>query len=79
MTFGIISVLIGFLMAWSGYSVKLRIKQYEDTLEKIARENPALIQYTRLEVPLEYGYHGFFRQIWWIPVVIGTVTILIAQ
>lgn len=73
MTFGTILILIGLAMAWSGFSVKWKHKQYIDTLEKITRENPALLQHTRLEIPREYGYHGFFRQIWWIPTVIGVV------
>jgi hypothetical protein len=78
MMFGVISILIGLSMAWSGFSVKWKIKQYIDTLEKITRENPALLLYTHLEVPLEYGYHDFFRKIWWIPTTVGAITVLLS-
>jgi hypothetical protein len=74
MTLGIILILIGLSMAWSGFSVKWKYKQYINTLEKITRENPALLRHTRLEIPREYGYHSLFRQTWWIPTVIGFVT-----
>lgn len=79
MTFGVISILIGLSMAWSGFSIKWKMTQYENTLEKIIRENPALLPHTRLELPLEYGYHDLFRRIWWIPTVIGTVAVLFYQ
>lgn len=79
MTLGTILVLIGLSMAWSGFSVKLKMKQYIDSLEKITRENPALLLHTRLEIPREYGYHALFRYIWWIPTVIGGLLIVAYQ
>jgi hypothetical protein len=64
MSLGVILVLIGLVMAWSGYSAKWNMERF---VELRARG---------IDVK-EYGYHVFFRQIWWIPVIIGIIILLV--
>lgn len=54
-TFGVILILIGLFMAWSGFAARWRMKN----LQRITIETG------------EYGYHVLFRKIWWIPVGLG--------
>jgi hypothetical protein len=63
MTLGTILVLIGLSMAWSGFSAKWKMEHF---VELRARG---------IEVK-EYGYHVFFRQIWWIPTGIGVLLLI---
>ena len=60
-TFGIILILIGLSMGWSGFAAKWRMDHY-----------------VRLTVSdAEFGYHILFRQIWWIPVGIGILLVVL--
>jgi len=56
MLVGIILILLGIIMAWSGYSAKWNMEHY---LELRARGVDAR----------EYNYHILFRQIWWISII----------
>lgn len=60
MSLGVILVLIGLAMAWSGFSAKLKMEHFVE------------LRTRGVEVK-EYGYHVFFRQIWWIPIAIGVL------
>ena len=64
MSLGTILVLIGLAMAWSGFSAKWKMAHF---VELHARG---------IQVK-EYGYHVFFRQIWWIPTVIGVLIFVV--
>lgn len=54
---GVILILIGLLMAWSGFAARWRMKN----LQRITVETG------------EYGYHVLFRKIWWLPVGLGVL------
>ena len=64
MTLGTISLLIGLAMAWSGFSAKWKMQHFDEL-------------YARGIIVKEYGYHVFFRQIWWIPTGIGILLFII--
>ena len=66
MTLGTILVLIGLLMAWSGFSAKWKMEHFAEL-------------YARGITAKEYGYHVFFRKIWWIPIAIGVLLIVAFQ
>jgi hypothetical protein len=60
-TFGIILILIGLSMGWSGFAAKWRMDHY-----------------VRITVSdAEFGYHILFRKIWWIPVGIGILLVVL--
>jgi hypothetical protein len=64
MSLGVILVLIGFAMAWSGYSAGWKMDHYYELR-------------ARGKSVKEYNYHVLFRQIWWIPVIIGIIVLLV--
>ena len=66
MTLGIILLLIGISMAWSGFSAKWKMEHFAEL-------------YVRGIIAKEYGYHVFFRKIWWIPTLIGGVLVVAFQ
>jgi hypothetical protein len=59
MTLGILLILIGLSMAWSGFAARWRMNHYIRLSVSDA----------------EYGYHVLFRKIWWIPVGISIVLV----
>lgn len=61
---GVILILVGLLMARSGFAAAWRMKNY---FELKARGLP---------VDGEYGYHVLFRKLWWIPLGIGIFLVI---
>lgn len=59
-TFGIILILIGLSMGWSGFAAKWRMDHY--------------VRLTVSDA--EYGYHILFRKIWWVPVGVGILLVV---
>ncbi len=66
MTLGIILVLVGLSMAWSGFSAKWKMEHFAEL-------------YARGIIAKEYGFHVLFRKIWWIPVAIGGLLVVALQ
>lgn len=64
MKLGIILIVSGLLMAWSGFRAKYAMDHY---LELSIRG----INF------VEYGYHVLFRKIWFIMVIIGLIICVI--
>lgn len=65
--FGIILMLIGLGMAWSGFSMQNKVNRFNEMVKR-GILGP---------FPQEYGYHRIFRGYFWIPLGIGIILILL--
>ena len=63
---GVVLIVIGIAMAWSGYSMDANKKRYDKLLNRGVL-SPS---------PREYGFHSRFKAYWWIPLVIGLLLII---
>jgi hypothetical protein len=68
---GILLMLIGVGMAWSGASMQLKKERFNEMMQ---RGTPLPIT----EEPEERGYHRFFLKYFWIPLGIGGIILYLS-